>query len=226
MTIYLLDIKLWVDIAQIVTALIAIIGIALSFWFSRKTLKEAQQDRIYNQRPFLLFEYGGHVISIEFKTHQDGKTYNHPLWPPIAGGPGLHIPTFGHLKNFGTGPAIDITISWIVEEVHIKGEKFKIDKEKRKENQYAESWNTNPLRTTHLFAGQDTGIHLIPHFISVDFEHKIERADGYFIISYGDTFGHKYKTHQKFHVFTDYKHPEKGFHTTFSDLLKNENHYS
>jgi hypothetical protein len=226
MTIYLLNIKFWVDIAQIITALIATIGVVLSFGLSRKALKEVQRDRIFNQRPFLLFEYGGHVIPIEFKTHQDGKIYNHALWPSIGSGPGLHIPTFGQLKNYGTGPAIDVMISWIVEEVQIKGEKIKIDKEKRMENQYKESWNTNPLKTTHLFAGQETGIHLIPHFISIDFEHKIERANGYFSIFYSDTFGHKYKTLQKFHVFTDYKHPEKGFHTTFSDLIKNENYYS
>lgn len=225
MEIYFLDITLWVDIAQIATAIITLIGIALSFWISRKTLREVQRDRIYNQRPYLVFEYGGHVISVVFKTHQDGKSYIQPLWPPVAGGRGLHIPTFGHLKNFGTGPAIDITISWIVKEVHIKGEKFKIDDEKRKEQQYSKLLNTNPLMTTHLFPNQETGIHLIPHFISTDFERKISRADGHFIITYNDTFGNKYETLQKFHVFTDYENPDKGFHTTFSDIIKNENHY-
>jgi hypothetical protein len=222
----LLDIKIWVDIAQIIAVIIAIIGVALSFWLSRQTLKEVQRDRVYNQRPFLIFEYGGHVIAIDFKKHQDGKTYNQPLWPKVGMGQGVYIPTYGHLKNYGTGPAIDITITWVVDEVHIKGETLKIDNEKRKEAQYSESWNTNPLRTTHLFAGQETGMHLIPHFISADFERKIERADGYFLINYTDTFGHKYKTHQKFHVFTDYKQPEKGFHTTFSDFVKNEGPYS
>lgn len=222
---YLLDIKLLVDIAQIATTIITFIGIALSFWLSRKTLKEVQKDRIYNQRPFLIFQHGGHVIGIDFKKHADGKTYIQPHWPSAGSGQGVYVPTFGELQNYGTGPAIDITISWIVEEVYIKGEKFKIDVEKRNESQYSQSRNTNPLRTTHLFPNQETGIHLIPHFVSCDFERKIERADGHFIVSYNDTFGHKYETHQKFHVFTNYDDPEKGFHTTFSDLIKNENQY-
>ena len=62
-------------------------------------------------------------------------------------------------------------------------------------------------------------MHLIPYFISADFERKIERSEGYLIISYYDTFENKHKTYQKFHVFTNYHDDAKWFHTTFSDLL-------
>ena len=187
MSFLLVDIKTWVDITQIATAIITLIGIALSFWISRKTLKEVQRDRVYSQKPFLLFSYGGHVIAITFKTHTDGKTYIQPYWPPVGDG-GVRIPVFGDLKNYGTGPAIDIRITWVVEEVYIKGEKFEIDDKKRQEPQYSKLRNTNPLNTTHISPNGETGIHLIPNFISCDFEKKIERADGYFIISYTDTF--------------------------------------
>src|ERR1035441_4730895 len=125
MKIYILDIKAWVDIAQIGIAIMTLIGIALSFWISRKTLKEVQKDRIYNQRPFLIFQYGGQRIAIEFKKHDDGKLYVHPYWPSSGTGKSVFVPTFGHLKNYGTGPAIDITITWYVDEVNIRGEKFK-----------------------------------------------------------------------------------------------------
>jgi hypothetical protein len=218
-----LDLKLWVDIAQIITALITLLGVATAFWLSRKTLREIQNDRIISQRPFLLFDYGGHKTSVEFNKARDGKEYTQAYWPVVNEKGGIRVPTIGKLKNLGVGPAIDVRITWIVEQVYIKGEKFKIDDEKRKESQYMPSMNSNPIMTSHLFPNQESGFHLIPYFISADFEKKIERADGYFKITYFDTFKNKHETYQKFHVFTDYV--DKKFHTTFSDLIEQKSYY-
>ena len=214
----------WVDLSQIVTAIVALVGIVLSFWFSRKTLLEVKKDRIISQRPFLLFEYGGNRTTIEFRKHLDDKEYVQAYWPVINDKGGIHVPTIGKLKNFGSGPAIDIKIKWIVEEVYIKGERFNIDENKKKEKKYSESMNTNPIMTSHLYPNQESGFHIIPYFISADFEKTIERASGYIIITYSDTYENKHETYQKFNVFTNYD--EKWFHTTFSDLITNKNHYS
>ena len=213
----LAHIKFWVDFAQIVTTLVAVIGVILSFWIARRTLREVQKDRIISQRPFLLFEYGGYGIRMDYIKHDDDKVYNQAYWPVINDKGGIKIETVGQLKNYGTGPALDIRIQWIVEEVYIKNEKFVIDELKRKERKYAPEFNINPIMTSHLYPNQESGFHLIPYFISTDFEKKIERASGYLIISYSDTYQNKHETHQKFNVFTDYE--KKWFHTTFSDLI-------
>lgn len=217
--------QMWVDIAQIITAIVTLIGVGLSFWISRKTLQEIQRDRVVGQRPFLLFDYGGYVSTINFKKYEgDSNEYIELFWPPTGNG-GVHVVTVGKLKNLGTGPALDVRIRWIVEEVFIKGERFKIDKDKRKESQYLPNNNENPINKSHLYPNEESGFHLIPHFISFDFERKIERAGGYFIISYYDTFENKHETFQKFNVFTDYNNLSQGFHTTFSDLIKKKSHY-
>jgi hypothetical protein len=220
---YLLNFQLWVDVAQVITALFTLIGVILSFWFSRNTLKEVQRERWYGQRPYLLFQYGGRVISIDFKKHEDGKVYVQILWP--SAGQGIIIPTLGELKNYGTGPAIDVNITWVVEKIYTKNAEILIDENKRKELQYSSDRNTNPIMATHLLPSQESGIHLMPFFISADFDRAIKRADGYLIIKYSDTFGHNHETYQKFHVFTHYETPERGFHTTFSDLMASKSNY-
>lgn len=217
------DIKFWVDIAQIATMLLTLVGLIVSFWMSRKALREVQHDRVIGQRPYLLFDFGGFREQIELKKREDGKEYVTFHWPELESG-GIHVPTVGKLRNLGTGPAVGIKLKWIVEEIYIKGEKFKIDEEKRKETHYSPEYNQNPIRVSHLFPNQESGYHLLPRFISHDLTRKIERADGYFIISYQDTFNNSHKTFQKFHAFTDYE--KMTFHTTFSDLIKNENDYS
>jgi len=223
---HVLDIRLWVDLAQIITALVTLSGVALSFWISRKTLHEIQNDRILGQRPFLLFDYGGHRTEIEFTKQNDDKEYIQAYWPKINDKGEIMVPIIGKLKNLGSGPAIDVRITWVVEEVYIKGEKFNIDDEKRKEKQYSLSWNENPIMTSHLYPNQESGFHIIPYFISSDFEKKIEKASGYLKITYFDTYENKHETYQKFNVFTNYSEQNKWFHTTFSDLIKKTSHYS
>lgn len=217
------DIKLWVDIAQIATFLITLIGLTISFWMSRKALEEVQHDRVAAQRPFLLFDYGGHRSAIEIKKHKDDKDYASFVWPELESG-GIHVPTVGKLRNLGTGPAVAIKLQWVVELIYIKGEKFVIDDEKRKESQYSPEFNQNPINRSHLYPNQESGYHLLPRFISHDFNRKIEKAEGRLVISYLDTFNNAHKTVQQFYAFTDYE--KLTFHTTFSDLIESENKYS
>jgi hypothetical protein len=216
------DVKFWVDVAQIITMVLTLIGLIISFWMSTRALKEVQHDRVINQRPFLLFDYGGHQARIELKKRDDGKEYASFYWPALET-VGIHVPTVGRLRNLGTGPAVAVKLQWIVEEISIKGEKFKIDDAKRKEPQYSLQFNQNPIMVSHLFPNQESGYHLLPRFISQDFSRKIEQAEGYLIISYQDTFNNKHRTLQKFYAFTDYE--KLTFHTTFSDLVRNDNDY-
>jgi hypothetical protein len=213
-------IKLWVDIAQIATAILTLIGIYGSMHLSIKAIREVEKDRKYSQRPYLLFDMGGHIMGIELKKDfKTGKYYAAIKWDELPGG-FVSVHFYGKLKNYGTGPAFDIHITWLVNRIWIKDEMFEIDNEKLKQAQYNPKFNTNPVVPKHLVANQETGLHLMPTFIADDFDRKISKAEGVHILTYKDSFGEKYTTRQKFYVFTDYQHPENGFHVTFSDIVE------
>ena len=57
----------YVEIAQIVTPFIVLLGIIISMWLSIRALREVQRDRRLRQMPHLAFEYeGGGIYYIEF----------------------------------------------------------------------------------------------------------------------------------------------------------------
>jgi len=215
------DFQFWVGIAKIVIALFAVIGFISSTYFSYKTLKELQKDRRLNKKPYLLFDKGGHQMPIEFVKRKNGEEeveYVRLKWIEIKGRE--MVPYFGKIVNYGVGPAIDTFVTWDVKEIWLGKEKFLIDEKKKEEDQYNPVYNTNPIIKNHIIPNEEARLNQAPRFISYDFNKRITKAEGNLILKYKSIFGEQFQTIQGFYVFTDYENPEKGFHTTFRDIVE------
>lgn len=135
-------------IFNIFAPFITTIGIIISFCFSIKTLKEVRRDRILAQKPYLIFEQGGRADKAIFvKSARTSPGFNPDVMQIVKNS----IPedaisiqrefiknkkffVFGILKNYGNGPAFNITLTWIPKVIWINNEKFVIDKKKKKKN--------------------------------------------------------------------------------------------
>lgn len=206
-----------VDFAQIVTALVTTAGVVWSLKYSKKTIEEVNKDRLFSRLPFLLFDYDFGLINlICYKRPGEGYTNNSLSQQPFPKSE-TNVKTAGILKNYGSGPAIDIKIVWVAETVFTSScpdgytpdllDNFSIEENK-----------TN-VHSPHLDTGQTTGIHTIPYFIHTDSRHEISRVNGHFIIKYKDTFGNQYETKQGFYLFTNYEHNQPSLHISFIELV-------
>jgi len=225
-------------LAQILLTVITFIGIITSMWLSVKALKEVQTDRKLRQKPFLGFEPGGHRLSVEFL--KVGKTipginpeYVQKVFPnlpddaesvrlkdiPREGG--YVEPLFyGHLKNYGLGPALSTEVTWIPKAIWIDSEEFVVDDKKLLEPLYGKELNNMPSIPTHILPGEGAKLSRLPTFVEKDFEKKITRVDGVFEIECEDVFGEKHVTMQEFYLFTGYKSKRPYVHVTFGDFVR------
>ncbi|MFW9917281.1 MAG: hypothetical protein ACFFGZ_16875 [Candidatus Thorarchaeota archaeon] len=231
----------YASIAQIVLTIITLIGILVSIYLSTKALREVQKDRRLRQKPYLQFEPGGIALHIEFlKTGKSILGIN----PEYAQKALKDMPDdaesifirkrkgdngesslihYGHLKNYGSGPALSTRVTWIAKEVWIGSEKFQIDSRKLSEAVYSEGLNTIPSSPSHIMPGGEASFVRLPTFIAKDFEKKITKVEGNFRISCEDVFGGKHSFIQEFYIFTDYRDKEQpNVHVTFSDFIGSE----
>jgi hypothetical protein len=229
----------YASIAQIVLTIITLIGILVSIYLSTKALREVQKDRRIRQKPYLQFEPGGMRLPIEFL--KSGKSilginpdYAQKVLKDMPddaesifikkkknsnGEPSLIH--YGHLKNYGSGPALSTNVTWIPEEVWIGSEKFQIDSRKLSEPIYSEELNTIPSSPRHIMPGGEASFVRLPTFIAKDFEKKITKVEGNFRISCEDIFGGKHSFIQEFYIFTNYSDKEQpNVHVTFSDFIR------
>ena len=228
----------YASIAQIVLTTITFIGILVSIYLSTKALREVQKDRRIRQRPYLQFEPGGIGLPIEFlKTGKSILGINPEYAQKVlkdmpddaesifikkrkdANGESSLI-YYGHLKNYGPGPALSTRVTWIPEEVWIGSEKFQIDIRKLSEPVYGEELNTIPSSPSHIMPGGEASFVRLPTFIAKDFEKKITKVEGNFRISCEDIFGEKHSFIQEFYIFTEYRDKDQpNVHITFSDFI-------
>ncbi|MCK3682849.1 hypothetical protein [Maribellus sp. YY47] len=225
----------WVNIAQIATAIITLIGVATSVWLSIKALREVQHDRKLNHKPFLLFDFGAEQIPIEFVKCGKAIPGINPKYVQMAF---AHLPDdiesirvkhyekddktilidYGSLRNHGNGPALGVEVVFNPQKVWIGSEKFELNQNKLKEPQYERGLNKLPTYPSHIAKDSTGQLHRIPTFIEKDFEKKISRVDGILEIEYKDIFMNEYVTKQEFRIFTDYSADEKNITFTFSDI--------
>lgn len=223
-------------IFNIFAPIITTIGIILSFWVSLKTLNEVKYEKILAQKPYLLFEQGGVCDKALFvKAGRTSPGFNPELMKIIKnsipkdaiqvqrefledGQPRL----FGHLKNYGNGAAFNIELTWIPKIVWLNNEKFVIDDTKNREAKYSRDFNTKPVGEFNLLPQQTTGILHWPMFIEMDYNLCITRVEGYFQLSYDNSFGNHYRTYQGYHLFTDYQAETPSVHVTFLETFSNE----
>lgn len=227
----------WSFLAEIVVALLTLLGILISLWLSISALREVQLDRKLRQKPFLAFEPGGHRMPIEFtagkgvpglnpafvqKTFSDlPKNAESVRLSQIKREDGSYnLILYGHLKNYGLGPALCTEIVWIPKSIWIGSEEFFIDQKKLLQPIYHRDLNTLPASPSHILPGEESKLSRLPTFIVLDVEKKLTRVDGVLEIEYEDVFNQKHKTTQEFHLFTNYNNEPPNVHVTFSDLVK------
>jgi hypothetical protein len=220
------------DIAQILTTIITVIGVFASIWLSIKALREVQRDRKLNHKPYLIFERGAHRIPIEFKKRGKSIPGINPNYVKhtfshlpddiesvrVKKGKKGKIIKYGHLKNYGNGPAVNVKVLFKPQKIWVGKEMFKLKNQKLKEPQYKESLNTLPISPSHVSKDNEGQLVRIPTFIEKDFEKKITRIDGILKINYFDIFNQKHTTKQVFRIFTGYEEEEKYLQFVFGDL--------
>lgn len=225
-------------VAQIVLSIISFVGIVTSIWLSVRALREVQTDRKLRQRPYLGFEIGGYEIPIEFQ--KAGKTipgidpdFVKKMFPDIPedaesvrigskknkqGDPEMIF--YGQLRNYGLGPALSTTVTWVPEEIWIGSEKASLNNQERLKPQYQEALNCMPSVPSHILPGKDAGLARLPTFIEKDYRKEITRVDGFLKIECKDIFGEKHSAAQAFYLFTYYSSDQRRIHVTYGDFVE------
>ncbi len=231
-----MDLETLYYIFSIVGPIITAVGIMISFWFSLKTLKEVRKEKVLAQKPYLLFQQGG--VSDKAVFIKAGHT-SPGFEPEAMQAMKKNVPQdaisvrreflvdgkirlFGTIQNYGNGTAFNIRLTWIPKVVWINKEKFVIDRIKSQEGKYSKLYNTKPVGEFNLLPQQTTGILHWPMFIEMDYNLCITRVEGYFQLSYDDSFGNHYNTYQSYHLFTNYKDEIPSIHVTFLEAFLNE----
>jgi hypothetical protein len=226
----------WSDLAQVCATLLGFTGIIVSMWLSIRALREVERDRKLRHKPYLAFEQGGHRLPVAFVSGGNfvpgvNRAYAEKVLRHLpADGESVVIahpekdgrikPIFyGHLKNYGTGPALSTAVTWKPREIWIGNEAFTIDERKQQEALYSRELNQMPTIPSHIEPAAEATLSRLPAFIVKDYEKKITRVDGELIIECRDIFGQLHMAVQEFHAFTEYREQPPGFHVTFSDLI-------
>jgi hypothetical protein len=233
-----MDLTEYSMVAQIVLSIISFTGIVTSIWLSMKALREVQTDRKLRQRPYLGFEIGGYDLPIEFQ--KAGRTipgidpeFVKKMFPDIPEDAesirigqkenkdgSLKTIFYGQLRNYGLGPALSTTVTWMPEEIWMESEKAALNKEKPLEPQYQEVLNCMPSVPSHILPGKDAGLARLPTFIEKDFRKKITRVDGVLKIKCKDVFEEEHIVTQAFYLFTYYVSDQPHIHVTFGDFVE------
>jgi len=224
--------------AQIVLSIISFVGIVTSIWLSVRALREVQTDRKLRQSPYLGFEIGGHDIPIEFR--KAGRTipgidpdFVKKMFSDIPedaesirirqkkGKQGnLETTFYSQLRNYGLGPALSTTVTWVPEEIWTGSEKTSLSNQKLIEPQYQEVFNCMPSVPSHISPDKEARLSRLPTFIEKDFRKRITRVDGFLKIGCNDVFGEKHLVTQAFYLFTYYVSDQPHIHVTFGDFVE------
>jgi hypothetical protein len=227
-------------VAQIVLSIVSFVGIVTSIWLSIRALREVQMDRKLRQRPYLGFDIGGYEIPIEFQ--KAGRTipgidpdFVKKMFPDIpedaesirirqeeSRHESVETTFYGQLRNYGLGPALSTTVTWVPEEIWVGSEKTSLDNEKLLEPQYREVLNCMPSVPSHILPGKDARLARLPTFIEKDFRKKTTRVDGFLRIGCKDVFGERHLVTQAFYLFTYYLSDQPHIHVTFGDFVERD----
>lgn len=233
-----MDLAEYSMVAQIVLSIISFVGIVTSIWLSIRALREVQTDRKLRQRPYLGFEIGGYEIPIEFQKAgrtipgidpdfvkkmfpdipEDAESIR--IKPKMSKHGSLETTFYGQLRNYGLGPALSTTVTWVPEEIWIGSERTSLNNKRSLEPQYQEVLNCMPSVPSHILPGKDAGLARLPTFIEKDYRKKITRVDGILTIECKDVFGEKHLVTQAFYLFTYYVSNQPHIHVTFGDFVE------
>ncbi len=223
----------WSSFAQIITAIITLVGVLTSLYMSIKALREVQRDRHFRQAPHLAFETGGFRIPIDFvkagkrvpgldpkfvesvfnELSKDAESVR--VKHKIEEDGGMNLNRFGKLINHGMGPAFETSVKWITKQIRIGSELFDIDSKKSSEPKYNKNLNETYPVTRNIKHGEQTELCWFPLFIEKDTEKKITEASGILEISCQDVFNKEHIWKQGFYIKTGYRKTPAYVHVTF-----------
>ena len=227
----------WGIISQLGIAAFTVVGVIASLYVSNRALREVTSDRHQRQKPHLAFDRGGYRYPVEFV--KAGKSIpginpNHVAkvfsdlpddaesvrLKDIPLGDGKIDPIrVGKLRNYGMGPALETSVTWVPNMIWIGEEQFNIDDQKLSEPVYNKSLNTMPSIPRHILPGEKSRLSRLPTFIEKDIDKKITRVDGLLHINSVDVFQHSHLFKQEFHMFTGYNEALPWVHVTFGDMV-------
>ena len=220
------------DLAQVVIAGFTVIGVLVSLYMSRRTLREVERDRQVRQTPYLMFERGGWQLIVGFVKAGPSipgiePSYAAKMFPSLSPDAesvrlarGEEPQFYGRLHNLGLGPAIEPRVVWIADEVQIGQETFAITDAKRKEPPYTAELNELPVVPRQLRTGDAAQLTRLPTFIEKDVEKKVSAVSGRLRITCTDLGGKGYSAEQEFRIFTAYADLPPTVHVTFSEVLQ------
>lgn len=213
------------NVAQIVLAVATVGGVLAALITTKMTLREVQNDRQFRQAPFLTFEPGGwpipvNISKVGLRIPGVEPSYVEKTFKGLPADVKTIQPkkNFGELPNAGIGPALDVWVQWIPEEIKIGRDSFQIDDKKLAEPAYSGPLNKVPASPRIIAPGQKSELTRLPSFIVMDVDQKIKEVSGYLKITCTDTSGRPYVTMQSFWLSTDYGDQQPSIHVTFLDL--------
>lgn len=226
-------------LAQVIMGL----GVIVSLYLSSRAVQEVQKDREIGARPHLMFQPRGTRVPIVFQEAGSAipginpsvakKFFDHipddaeSVRPGRIGdnknGDGSRRPVFyGHLRNYGRGPALDTHVTWHPEKIWVGSEQFRLDERKQSEPSYRPDLNRMPTVPGHIESGDQAKLSRIPTFIDKDYEKKINIVTGLLEISCQDVFGNEHSTCQEFRIFTEYDAEDPYLVVTFGEMREGE----
>ncbi|HUW17884.1 MAG TPA: hypothetical protein VMW16_01115 [Sedimentisphaerales bacterium] len=228
----------WSALAGIALIIVTAAGIIGSLYMAGRALREVHTDRLLRQRPHPAFEGGGWRIPVEFiRAHKRIPGVNSDCVERVFAdlpndaesicirnrkkqNGSIEFVTFGNLKNFGPGPALETHVVWIPHRIKMGADTFEIDSRKRSEPRYSRGLNSMPTEPQHILPGGKARLGRLPTFIYMDIEKKISEVEGIFEIECEDVFGQKHKVHQQFYMETGYRVSPPFVHVTFLEVLR------
>jgi hypothetical protein len=218
----------WASVATIVTG----VGVVVSIFLSIRALREVQEDRRFATRPYLSFEPGGYMVPVVFvrvgrRIPGVEPSAVEAAFPLVAeNAEAVQIKdredgpcNYGELRNLGSGPALEVSVTWYAEDLGIGSETFYVDGTKRRQPLYGPNFNEMPSLPSHIAPGDRAQMSRLPTFIDKDVERKLATVEGYLALRCLDVQGRKHLAHQKFRIETAYRELEPHVWVTFGDML-------
>lgn len=229
-----MDFMFWSTVAQIVIAVFTVVGVLTSLYLSIRAITELKSDRHHRQTPHLAFEPGGHQFLIEFI--KAGKRipgidpkYVESVFPDLHDDAEsvrvkhkqlennrIEMVSYGRLRNYGLGTALDTKVIWVPNEIWFGSQKFKCDESKLSEPMYSKNLNSMPTDPRNILPNQEAKLHWLPTFIEKDTEKQVSKVTGELQIICTDVFKKLHIKVQNFYLYTKYQGEKPYVHVTFS----------
>jgi hypothetical protein len=211
-----------VQIAQILSPILAAVGIFVSVMVGVRALRNSRQDRLLKIMPKLVFNLGAQAIRFRC---EKGKSIPgidisevQKALSDLDDEIRLNIPelALSGLFNHGNGQALNIEATFVPYTVTVRGVESPVDPQQLSKFPFSVGWNTFPTIPSHLDAGEEARVFRIPTIVVVDPEKVLQKVSGRMYIRCQDGGGQSWTSVQPVSVFVDYDASSDTGVATFS----------